>query len=80
MYFAIVFIRDMTRKNRKEYRNQRIIKRHSAILRRMGSVRYLTPSSEIMEEIANEFNIEPTTVSRILNARMKKREPNEVDD
>jgi aspartate/tyrosine/aromatic aminotransferase len=63
----------ITRNNRKEIRNQRIVKRYSVILRRMGSVKFLTPSYEIMEEIANEFNIEATTVSRILINGLKER-------
>lgn len=62
-----------TRNNRKEARNQRIIKRYSAILKRMGSVKYLTPSHEIYEEIADEFDIEPKTVSRIITKRPKEK-------
>jgi hypothetical protein len=35
----------------------------------MGSVKYLTPNYEIYEEIANDFAIEPGTVSRVITKR-----------
>ena len=64
------------RNNRKEIRNQRIIERYESILKRMGKVRLLTYSYEIMDEIASEFGIEPTTVARIISGAVheKRRE------
>ena len=63
----------VTRKNRKELRDERITKRYEQILRRLGGVAQLTPNYEILEEIANEFAIEPTTASRIIARNMRKK-------
>ena len=63
----------VTRSNRKDARNQRVIRRYTAILKRMGSVKLLTPNYEIYEEIANEFAIEPVTVSRIITKSLGGR-------
>jgi hypothetical protein len=61
-----------TRINRKDARDEKIVKRYKAILRRMGSVKFLTPAFEIYVEIANEFHIDPVTVSRIITKRPKE--------
>jgi hypothetical protein len=56
------------RENTKSTRNGKIIRRYKSILKRMGDIQYLTPRKEIYEEIAEEFNIRPTTVRRILSS------------
>jgi hypothetical protein len=61
-----------TRINRKIARNQKVVRRYKAILKRMGSVKFLTPAFEIYVEIANEFHIDPVTVSRIITKRRKE--------
>ena len=62
-----------SRKGEKAVCNQKIVRKYDAILKRMGEVRRLTPQYEIMEEIAQEFNISAETVSRIINKLHKQK-------